>query len=59
MTRQTCGLQAVPQKASPLIQGCMVLWDRLRRANILLKERVVDEFFDPLGWLWKMLRPKT
>jgi len=37
----------------------MVLWDRLRRANILLKERVVDEFFDPLGWLWKMLRPKT
>jgi succinate dehydrogenase / fumarate reductase iron-sulfur subunit len=28
-------------------------------AIIPLKERVVDEFFDPLGWLWKMLRPKT
>jgi succinate dehydrogenase / fumarate reductase iron-sulfur subunit len=25
---------------------------------IPLKERVVDEFFDPLGWLWKALRPK-
>jgi succinate dehydrogenase / fumarate reductase iron-sulfur subunit len=28
-------------------------------AIIPLKERVVDEFFDPLGWLWKRLRPKT
>ena len=28
-------------------------------AIIPLKERVVDEFFDPLGWLWKKLRPKT
>jgi succinate dehydrogenase / fumarate reductase iron-sulfur subunit len=28
-------------------------------AIIPLKERVVDEFYDPLGWLWKMLRPKT
>jgi succinate dehydrogenase / fumarate reductase iron-sulfur subunit len=27
-------------------------------AIIPLKERVVDEFFDPLGWLWKALRPK-
>ena len=27
-------------------------------AIIPLKERVVDEFFDPLGWLWKILRPK-
>ena len=27
-------------------------------AIIPLKERVVDEFYDPLGWLWKMLRPK-
>jgi succinate dehydrogenase / fumarate reductase, iron-sulfur subunit len=27
-------------------------------AIIPLKERVVDEFFDPLGWLWKKLRPK-
>ena len=28
-------------------------------AIIPLKERVVDEFFDPLGWLWKLLRPKV
>ena len=28
-------------------------------AIIPLKERVVDDFYDPLGWLWKMLRPKT
>ncbi len=28
-------------------------------AIIPLKERVVDEFYDPLGWLWKKLRPKT
>ena len=28
-------------------------------AIIPLKERVVDDFFDPLGWLWKKLRPKT
>ena len=27
-------------------------------AIIPLKERVVDEFYDPLGWLWKKLRPK-
>jgi succinate dehydrogenase / fumarate reductase iron-sulfur subunit len=27
-------------------------------AIIPLKERVVDECFDPLGWLWKKLRPK-
>ena len=27
-------------------------------AIIPLKERVVDEFFDPLGWLWKIIRPK-
>lgn len=27
-------------------------------AIIPLKERVVDDFFDPLGWLWKKLRPK-
>jgi succinate dehydrogenase / fumarate reductase iron-sulfur subunit len=27
-------------------------------AIIPLKERVVDEFYDPLGWLWKILRPK-
>ena len=27
-------------------------------AIIPLKERVVDEFYDPLGWLWKRLRPK-
>jgi succinate dehydrogenase / fumarate reductase iron-sulfur subunit len=27
-------------------------------AIIPLKERVVDQFFDPLGWLWKILRPK-
>ena len=27
-------------------------------AIIPLKERVVDDFFDPLGWLWKALRPK-
>src|SRR5271163_217586 len=27
-------------------------------AIIPLKERVVDDFFDPLGWLWKILRPK-
>ncbi|HEY1663410.1 MAG TPA: succinate dehydrogenase/fumarate reductase iron-sulfur subunit [Verrucomicrobiae bacterium] len=26
-------------------------------AIIPLKERVVDEFYDPLGWLWKKLRP--
>jgi succinate dehydrogenase / fumarate reductase, iron-sulfur subunit len=26
-------------------------------AIIPLKERVVDEFYDPLGWLWKILRP--
>jgi succinate dehydrogenase / fumarate reductase iron-sulfur subunit len=25
-------------------------------AIIPLKERVVDEFYDPLGWLWKLLR---
>src|SRR3984957_10657740 len=28
-------------------------------AIIPLKERVVDEFYDPLGWLWKKLRPKA
>src|SRR6202142_1889813 len=28
-------------------------------AIIPLKERVVDEYFDPLGWLWKKLRPRT
>jgi succinate dehydrogenase / fumarate reductase, iron-sulfur subunit len=28
-------------------------------AIIPLKERVVDDFYDPLGWLWKALRPKT
>ena len=27
-------------------------------AIIPLKERVVAEFYDPLGWLWKLLRPK-
>ncbi|MDQ6621871.1 MAG: succinate dehydrogenase/fumarate reductase iron-sulfur subunit [Verrucomicrobiota bacterium] len=27
-------------------------------AIIPLKERVVDEFYDPLGWLWKRLRGK-
>ena len=27
-------------------------------AIIPLKERVVDDFYDPLGWLWKKLRPK-
>jgi succinate dehydrogenase / fumarate reductase iron-sulfur subunit len=27
-------------------------------AVIPLKERVVDEAYDPLGWLWKKLRPK-
>jgi len=26
-------------------------------AIIPLKERVVDDFYDPLGWLWKKLRP--
>jgi succinate dehydrogenase / fumarate reductase, iron-sulfur subunit len=26
-------------------------------AIIPLKERVVDEFYDPLGWLWKKIRP--
>ncbi|MGH8047619.1 MAG: succinate dehydrogenase/fumarate reductase iron-sulfur subunit [Chthoniobacterales bacterium] len=25
-------------------------------AIIPLKERVVDEFYDPLGWLWKLIR---
>jgi succinate dehydrogenase iron-sulfur subunit len=28
-------------------------------AIIPLKERVVDDFYDPLGWLWKILRPKV
>jgi succinate dehydrogenase / fumarate reductase iron-sulfur subunit len=28
-------------------------------AIIPLKERVVDEFYDPFGWLWKMIRPKA
>ena len=28
-------------------------------AIIPLKERVVDDFFDPLGWLWKKLRPQA
>jgi succinate dehydrogenase / fumarate reductase, iron-sulfur subunit len=28
-------------------------------AIIPLKERVVDEFYDPLGWLWELMRPKT
>ena len=27
-------------------------------AIIPLKERVVDKFYDPLGWLWKIIRPK-
>jgi len=27
-------------------------------AIIPLKERVVDDFYDPFGWLWKALRPK-
>ncbi|HYV31029.1 MAG TPA: succinate dehydrogenase/fumarate reductase iron-sulfur subunit [Candidatus Binatia bacterium] len=27
-------------------------------AIIPLKERVVDECYDPLGWLWRRLRPK-
>jgi succinate dehydrogenase / fumarate reductase iron-sulfur subunit len=26
-------------------------------AIIPLKERVVDDFYDPLGWLWKKIRP--
>ena len=26
-------------------------------AIIPLKERVVDEFYDPFGWLWKKIRP--
>jgi succinate dehydrogenase / fumarate reductase iron-sulfur subunit len=26
-------------------------------AIIPLKERVVDEYYDPLGWLWKKIRP--
>jgi succinate dehydrogenase / fumarate reductase iron-sulfur subunit len=25
-------------------------------AIIPLKERVVDEFYDPLGWIWKKLK---
>src|SRR5471032_3360271 len=25
---------------------------------IPLKERVVDEYYDPLGWLWKKIRPQ-
>jgi succinate dehydrogenase iron-sulfur subunit len=28
-------------------------------AIIPLKERVVDNYYDPLGWLWKILRPKN
>jgi succinate dehydrogenase / fumarate reductase, iron-sulfur subunit len=28
-------------------------------AIIPLKERVVDEYYDPFGWLWKKLRPKA
>jgi succinate dehydrogenase / fumarate reductase iron-sulfur subunit len=28
-------------------------------AIIPLKERVVDAYYDPLGWLWKKLRPKS
>jgi succinate dehydrogenase / fumarate reductase iron-sulfur subunit len=27
-------------------------------AIIPLKERVVDEFYDPFGWLWKKIRPQ-
>jgi len=27
-------------------------------AIIPLKERVVDDYYDPLGWLWKIIRPK-
>ena len=27
-------------------------------AIIPLKERVVDEYYDPLGWLWKKIRPQ-
>jgi len=27
-------------------------------AIIPLKERVVDEYYDPFAWLWKALRPK-
>jgi len=27
-------------------------------AIIPLKERVVDDFYDPLGWLWKLIRGK-
>jgi succinate dehydrogenase / fumarate reductase iron-sulfur subunit len=27
-------------------------------AIIPLKERVVDDYYDPLGWLWKLIRPK-
>jgi succinate dehydrogenase / fumarate reductase iron-sulfur subunit len=27
-------------------------------AIIPLKERVVDDHYDPLGWLWKLIRPK-
>src|SRR5215469_11816110 len=27
-------------------------------AIIPLKERVVDRYYDPLGWLWKKIRPK-
>jgi hypothetical protein len=25
-------------------------------ATIPLKERVVDQFYDPLGWIWKGLK---
>jgi succinate dehydrogenase iron-sulfur subunit len=28
-------------------------------AIIPLKERLVDDFYDPLGWLWKKMRPKA
>jgi succinate dehydrogenase / fumarate reductase iron-sulfur subunit len=27
-------------------------------AIIPLKERVVDEFYDPFAWLWKKIRPQ-
>ena len=31
-----------------------VVWDIDNR-----RERVVDDFYDPLGWLWKWLKKKS
>jgi len=40
----------------PVCPECVTITDN---AIIPLKERGVDKYYDPFGWLWKKLRPKV